>query len=93
MLLMHGDTTEPEDDGAWGPYLERLRGTGRFEGGSSLRSVAADRISGSPVVHSPTLVGYLVVQADDLDGARALLVGNPVHTAGGTVEFCELIED
>lgn len=93
MLLMYGDTTEPEDDVAWGPYLEQLRETGRFEGGSSLRFVAADRISGSPVVQSPSLVGYLVVQADGLDGARALLAGNPVHVAGGTVEFCELLED
>ncbi len=93
MLLMHGDTTEPEDDSAWEPYLAHLRGTGRFEGGSSLSAVAADRTSGSPVVHGSSLVGYLVVQADDLDGARTFLAGNPIHAAGGTVEFCELLQD
>jgi hypothetical protein len=93
LLVMHDDTTEAEATEAWGPYLAALRVSGRFEGGSSIGSVVASRLSGEPVVRESSVVGYLVVQADDVDDARSFLVDNPVYVAGGTVEICELVED
>jgi len=36
------------------------------------------------------LVGYVKIEARDLNHARELLQGNPVYEAGGTVEIREL---
>ncbi len=93
LVLMHRDTTTAEDTEAWGPYLASLRQSGRFEGGSSIGGAAAHRRGGEPAHARPWLVGYLMVQAEDLEAARASLRGNPVYEAGGTVELCELVED
>ncbi len=92
LLLMH-DTGGAEDPGAWGPYLERLRGSGRFEGGSSIGAIAAHHKGGLDAQHADPLVGYLIVHAEDPAAARGFLEGNPVFEAGGTVEVCELVED
>jgi hypothetical protein len=93
LLVMHDDTTETEDGSSWGPYLDRLRSSGRFEGGSSIGSVVSSRRSGEPVDRTSNAVGYLLVEAEDIDAARSFLVDNPVHVAGGTVDICELVED
>jgi hypothetical protein len=93
LLVMHDDTTEAEAAEAWGPYLADLTASGRFEGGSSIGSVVASRRSGEPVVRESSAVGYLVVQADDVDDARSFLVDNPVYVSCGTVEICELVGD
>lgn len=39
------------------------------------------------------MAGYLKVQAESLEEARAFLAGNPVFEAGGTVEIRELPRD
>jgi hypothetical protein len=91
MLFMHDDAPEPERN--WGPYLRRLRETGRFEGGTSLGAATSHRRDGEVDVRSDHVVGYLIVAADDRSGAEAFLVGNPVYEAGGTVEIRELVED
>lgn len=39
------------------------------------------------------LGGYLRVRAASLEAAEALLAGNPVYEAGGTVEIRELPKD
>lgn len=36
------------------------------------------------------VTGFIRVKADDLDQAKALLVGNPIFEGGGTVEIREL---
>jgi hypothetical protein len=51
------------------------------------------RASGGPGAPADHIVGYLFVQAEDLEAAQAFLPGNPVFEAGGTVEFRELVED
>jgi hypothetical protein len=93
MLLMHNDTVDPESVDDWESYLDRLRTTGRFEGGSSLAGGSSHRRQGAPALTAGQLVGYLIVAAEDLDQVVALLEGNPVYEAGGTVEIRELIED
>jgi hypothetical protein len=92
LLLMH-DAGGVEDAGAWGPYLEKLRGSGRFEGGSSVGATAVHRKGGFAAHRDDSLVGYLIIGAENLESARAFLEDNPVFEAGGTVEICELVED
>lgn len=93
MMLMHADTTRPEQLEDWGPYLERLRHSGTFLGGSALGAGSKYRTGHDPATSTDGIVGYLVVRADSIDSARRFLGGNPVYEAGGTVEIRELIED
>lgn len=92
MLLMHGDTTAPEDGAAWDAYFGFLHQSGAFEGGSSMGGVRSYRRTGQPAA-AAHLTGFLRVAAADWAGAEALLEGNPVLAAGGTVEIRELPRD
>ncbi|MBL8910559.1 MAG: hypothetical protein JNM17_07625 [Archangium sp.] len=84
LLLMHaGPQTDPK---AWGPYLQRLRETGRMQGGSSIGA-------GAPPAVTEQLSGYIKVRAADLADAQTLLVGQPVDEAGGVVEIRHLPTD
>ena len=96
IVFMYADATDhaaADNADAWGKYLARLGATGCFDGGSSigpgllLRKGHPDRVS------TPDLSGYLRFRADSLLAARALLLGNPVYEAGGTVEVRELLPD
>jgi hypothetical protein len=93
IVLMHNDTVVAEDGEAWGPYLDHLRSSGRFEGGSSIGDGETHRLSGSAATTSTTVVGYLIIQAESLDDARCAFAGNPTYQAGGTIEIRALIED
>ncbi len=87
IFLMHDDARA---EGAWGPYLQRLRAAGRFEGGSAIGDGVCVRKDGGGVPVTAHLAGFIRVTADTLDDARSLLAGNPVFEAGGTVEIREL---
>jgi hypothetical protein len=92
LFLMHADATTAEDFEAWGPYIAKLQTTGHFEGGSSIGGGETYQVAGQHKRLSD-LVGYLIVGAENLSAAQALLQGNPTYVAGGTVEIRELIED
>jgi hypothetical protein len=94
ILFMYNDATDrvaADDERRWEAYLSSLRGSGQFDGGSSigagihLRRGHADRPS------STDLSGFIRIRADSLEGARGFLQGNPVYEAGGTVEIRELL--
>ena len=91
LILMHKDVPKPLDnlDAAWGTYLAMLREHGALEGGSAIGggTTVSKREAASITEH---LGGYIRVQAESLDAARALVAGNPVYEAGGTVEIREL---
>lgn len=89
ILLMHDDALAATPE-VWARYLERLRGSGRFAGGSSIGAGLCLRKDGAPRPLTPRLAGYIRVSAIDLADARTLLAGNPVFEAGGTVEIREL---
>ena len=89
LLLMHDDADD-YDAAAWEPYLRTLRERGSFEGGSVVGDGVCSRKRGTAPPITAHLVGYLRVTAADLDGASALLAGNPHFEAGGTVEIREL---
>jgi hypothetical protein len=88
ILLMHADATADEAD--WEPYLAWLRAEGVFCGGSAIGDGRCARKHGTPAAPSAQLVGYIRVSADDIERAAALVAGNPVFEAGGTVEIREL---
>lgn len=61
-------------------------------GGSIWPGICVHR-SGTTTAVTPHLSGYLRVQAESIDDAKKLLLGNPVLNAGGTVEIRELPRD
>jgi hypothetical protein len=88
ILLMHDDAFD--DDTAWEPYLRKLKQCGVFQGGSAIGDGICARKSGTPPGVTAHLTGYIRVNADSLEQAKSLLVGNPHFEAGGTVEIREL---
>jgi hypothetical protein len=91
ILLMHGDEAGPQT--GWGPYFARLRDLGVFRGGSAIGEGGAFRREGPAGPAADHLTGFIRVEADSLEAARALLAGNPVYEAGGTVEIRALPTD
>jgi len=90
IFLMHNDSTSKISADLWDDYFAQLRERNAFEGGSAIGPGATFRKQGVPGDASDHLGGYLRVQAADLTAARALLAGNPVFEAGGTIEIREL---
>lgn len=90
IFFMHNDANAVESDDAWERYLEKLRSTGRFAGGSSIGRGVCVAKSRQPAGITSHVSGYLRVQAETLEAAKELLQGNPVFEAGGTVEIREL---
>ncbi len=94
MFLMHGLTVPdarpdaPHPD--WGPYIAGLMAKGVMRGGSAMGRGVCARKSGDAPDISRHLSGYIKIEADSLEAARALLDGNPVYEAGGVVEIREL---
>jgi len=88
IFLMHDDSITHEQ--AWEPYLRALRARGALQGGSAIGDGVCARKTGVPASLSTHLAGFIRVQAESLDAAKALLSGNPVFEAGGTVEIREL---
>ncbi len=94
IFLMHADHSgSAGDSAAWGRYISMLRATGKFEGGSSMGDGMCVNHSGTTKPITAHLSGYMLIQAQSLEDARTLLVGNPVLDAGGTVEIRELPRD
>jgi hypothetical protein len=90
ILFMHDDESSESAALDWNPYLARLRSAGVFQGGSAIGAGKCMRRSGPVPEISERIVGFIRVEARDLDQVRELLTGNPVFEAGGTVEVREL---
>ncbi len=92
IFLMHKDAiTDVADD--WELYIKKLQQGGYFQGGSTIGQGECAR-KGSVVPQiSAHLTGFIRVEADSLEQAKCLLIGNPVFEAGGTVEIRELPQD
>jgi hypothetical protein len=86
IFLMHGH----EVIGDWGPYIEGLVAKGVMRGGSAMGGGVCVRKSGDAPAITGHIGGYIKVEVDSLDAAKALLPGNPVYEAGGVVEIREL---
>ena len=93
LLLMHRDAADlqlADDPARWEQYLDLLRGTGLFDGGSAIGRGEEHRKHASVQPARSQLDGFIRVRADSLESARQFLTGNPVYEAGGTVEIREL---
>jgi len=88
LFLMHDDSVA--DEQPWEPYLDELRQSGAFEGGSAIGEGVCVRKAGVAPGVTAHLAGFIRVNAENLAAAKSLLPGNPVYEAGGTVEIREL---
>lgn len=96
LLFMYDDAANPAaaaDGRRWSEYLDVLRKSGRFDGGSSIGSGILARREQADRPATGNVTGFLRVRAADLEAARGFLTGNPVYEAGGTVEIRELLVD
>lgn len=87
------DTTRAGDDRKWEAYFSSLHASGQFDGGSSIGRGARFRKNRPEIPSEDGMTGFVRIRADDLDGAKAFLSGNPIFEAGGTVEIRELPRD
>ncbi len=87
LLLMHKDAARAASDEDWGAYLGKLRAGGHHEGGSVIGPGVTMKKSGSAPDVTGHIGGFILIEAKDLDAARALVAGNPVFENGGTVEI------
>ena len=90
LFLMHDTEGTAPVVADWGPYIEGLVAKGVMRGGSAIGNGLCVRMSGDVPAITTHLGGYIKVEVEDLDAARALLPGNPVYEAGGVVEIREL---
>ncbi len=90
LLLMHDDARAVVSAASWPVYFEALRRQGAFEGGSAIGGGVSVRKDGAAGAVTGHLSGFIRVAAADLAAAQALVAGNPVFEAGGTVEIREL---
>ena len=93
ILLMRTDGAPlaPRPVDAWPTYFATLRRANAFEGGSAIgdgvlltKGAPPKRDGVAPVS------GYIRLRAESLEAACALVAGNPLYEAGGTVEVREL---
>lgn len=93
ILLMHNDATDcaaAQSSEKWGAYLEMLRQSGQFDGGSSIGQGQTFRQGQAARVAALDLTGFIRVRAQSLEEAQRFLTGNPVYEADGTVQVREL---
>lgn len=89
ILLMHDDA-EDKGPGDWETYITDLRARGHFDGGSMIGAGVSMRQTTPAAPLTEQVVGYIKVQARNLNEAKSLVFGNPCYEAGGTVEVREL---
>jgi len=93
MILMHGDAPDQvaaHDPERWERYIGWLQDSGQFDGGSSIGAGERLKKGQASVVVADELNGFIRIRAQNAEAVRALLVGNPVYEAGGTVDIREL---
>jgi hypothetical protein len=88
ILFMHDDARNGGD--SWEPYLAKLKAIGSFEGGSAIGDGVCVRKTNDLPSLTAHLVGYIRVNAVDLEHAKSMLKGNPHFEAGGTLEIRQL---
>ena len=92
MLLLHGVILRDEKSQDWRTDLEFLSAEGALRGGSAIGPGVCIRRSGAVPNVTRHIVGYVIIEARNLDHTRRLAQANPFYEAGGTVEIRELPE-
>ena len=86
LYLFKDDVIQPMDMQAWGTFIDHLIERDHFVGGGPLGD-GCTRQGNAPndaITHS--IAGYMVVTADSLEQAVAMLDRCPTIVAGGSVE-------
>lgn len=87
IVFMHAEPGAKDSPHDWDLYLETLEAAGVLRGGSAIGSGLCVRREGPAPGVTAHINGFIRIEARDLDHAKALLSGNPVYEAGGTVEI------
>ena len=99
LLAYHGGgMPESEEEGArimeaWGAWMSKV-GSALVDPGNptgNVATVASDGTRSQGGGANP-ITGYSILEADDLDGAVALVAGCPVLAGGGSVQVCETFD-
>ena len=91
LMRVDGGALAPPAVDAWPTYFAALRSANAFEGGSAIGDGIVLSKSTGPTRDGVTPIsGYIRLRAESLEAACALVAGNPVYEAGGTVEVREL---
>ena len=93
ILLMRTDgrALAPRPVDAWPTYFATLRSANAFEGGSAIGDGVVMSKNAEPTHDGITPIsGYIRLRVESLEAACALVAGNPLYEAGGSVEVREL---
>ncbi len=81
----------------WGEWIGGLAKEGKFAGGDPLskesRLISGKKmaITDGPFAETKEIIGgYLIVKAEDLDGATEISKGCPIYEVGGATEIREI---
>lgn len=87
LMINHG-TGEPA---RWDDFFRMLHDLDAFVGGSALEDgITLTRDQFTPAGPS-SITGYILIRTASLAEAREIMLRNPVHLSGGTVELYELV--
>jgi hypothetical protein len=89
LFLMHRDTFGEVSPLLWPSYLSKLKAAGAFAGGGMLGTGKVIKKDGT-MKNTDELAGFIRIQAEDLEAAKALAIGNPIFECGGSIEIREL---
>jgi hypothetical protein len=86
----------PEEEAAWGQWFQEISSTvvdfGHRVGRVRVLDESATPAGAGRKDGQEVLSGYIVVRADDLDGAAAMAKGCPGLQHGGRVEVAETVD-
>jgi hypothetical protein len=78
-------------DADWAAYLQKLRASPLFRGGSALGNGVA--LAAKQKAGPCSVTGFLRFEAARLADVQPLLDGNPLYEGGGELELLELLVD
>lgn len=88
ITINHGIGSSDE----WNRYFELLRERRLIIGGSAVGPGISVKESVCGEAMTPTITGYILIQAESLQQAIELMRLSPVHKSGGTVELFPLMK-
>ena len=84
--LFKNDIPADGDTTSWDAFIDKLRRGGHFIGGGALGDGCVRKLETTTDDISDQLAGYMVVTAESLQEAKALLDECPTIRGGGSVE-------
>ena len=95
LYLFKNDVPADSSDGdmrSWNAFIDELRQGGHFVGGGALGDGCVRKLKATTDEISDQLAGYMVITAESLQEANALLDECPTIRGGGSVEVRRIPE-